>query len=89
MEKEKVKKIFGKEDWQQLPYNELKVAGIDIWFILALLYIIVWLAFIALPILSQQLFPVWTKISVLIVSFGAGVPLIVAAYLVQFRKGVK
>jgi len=89
MEKEKVKKIFGKEDWQQVPYKELKVAGIDIWFILALLYIIVWLAFIALPVLNQQLFPVWTKISVLIVSFGAGVPLIVAAYLVQFRKGVK
>ena len=89
MEKEKVKKVFEKEDWQQEPYKELKLVGIDIWFILALLYIIIWLAFIALPILSQQLFPVWTKISMLIVSFGAGVPLIVAAYLVQFRKEVK
>ncbi len=89
MLEEKVKKVLEPKEWKQEPYKGVKFLGIDLWFWISILFCILWFIFIARPIFNQELFPTWTKITLLGVSFGAGIPLIVGSYQVQFRKGVK
>ena len=86
---EKVRKMLARKDWQQEPYKGLKVAGIDIWFWISIIYYSVWGVFIATAIIGQDVLPQGTKMTLLMITFGAGVPLLVAACIVQFGKGVK
>lgn len=88
--KEKMKKLFeDKGEWEQEPYKDLEFLGINIWVLAAIGYIILWVFVFCIPIINQTLLPTWTKISVLIVSLGAGIPLIIAAYMVGIKKEVK
>ena len=86
---EKLKKMLEKKEWQQAPYESLKIAGIDIWFWISIIYFVIWAIFIASTIIKQAAWPSWTKITLLFISFGAGVPLLVASWIVHFKKGVK
>jgi hypothetical protein len=86
---EKVKKMLERKEWQQEPYKGLKVAGIDIWFWISIIYYILWGIFIAASIIRQDVLPQGTKLTLLMITFGAGVPLLVAACIVHFAKGVK
>jgi hypothetical protein len=86
---EKVRKMLARKDWQQEPYKGLKIAGIDILFWISIIYFIVWGVFIATAIIGEEILPPWTKITLLMITFGAGVPLLVASCIVQFAKGVK
>jgi len=79
-------KMLEKKEWIQEPHQKRLFLGIDFWFWMAILYLVVWLIY-WLPLVLRQPIPGWTKFSILLLSLGCGLTFFVGTAIVQFRKG--
>lgn len=79
-------KMLEKKEWIQEPHQKRLFLGIDFWFWMAILYLVVWLIY-WLPLVLRQPLPGWTKFSILLLSLGCGLTFFVGTAIVQFRKG--